>query len=193
MPRGLGARSRAASRRAVFSGPSWTRTRSQWIKNPSKASPSVTNRENTGEERCPIATDQTPDAFSKPLRAFSRSTLIASLYQHASALAQAGDIEAARVAHETAGRLLQVPGPTVAVVDLGQRLRPQSPGAPRIPAPKGLALGLSGRLWDAENRFTKRFWAWLLDRPALARRSLVHSHERVEPEEQTPCPRGGRT
>jgi hypothetical protein len=75
-----------------FSGPSWTRTRSQWIKNPIKASPSVTNGENTGGAQCPIATDQTPDAVSKPLRALSRSTLIASLYDHASALAKAGDI-----------------------------------------------------------------------------------------------------
>ncbi|RLB38254.1 MAG: hypothetical protein DRH30_11770 [Deltaproteobacteria bacterium] len=81
----------------------------------------VKNGENTGEEQCPIATDQTGDAVSEPLRAFSRSTLIAALYQHASALAQGGDIEAARVAHEAAGRLLQVPGPTVAVVGLSQR------------------------------------------------------------------------
>ena len=108
MPRGLGARSRTARRLAVFSGPSWTRTRSQWIKNPSKASQHVTNGENTGEEQSPIGTDQTPDAFSKPLRAFSRSTLIAALYQHAAALARAGDIAAARVAHEGAGRLLVV-------------------------------------------------------------------------------------
>jgi hypothetical protein len=42
------------------------------------------------------------------------------LYEHASALAQAGDIEAARVAHEAAGRLLQVPD-VGAVVDLGER------------------------------------------------------------------------
>jgi hypothetical protein len=89
--------------------PSWTRTRSQWIKNPSKASPSTRNRGNVGEEQYPMATDQAGDAVSKPLRAFSRSTLIASLCDHASALAQAGDIEAARIAHEAAGKLLQVP------------------------------------------------------------------------------------
>jgi hypothetical protein len=47
--------------------------------------------------------------------------LIAALYQHASALAQAGDIEAARVAHDAAGRLLVVPEPANAVVDLNQR------------------------------------------------------------------------
>jgi len=92
--------------------------------NPSKASPFVTHGENTGEEQSPIVTDQTSDAFSKPLRAFSRSTLIAALYDHASALAQAGDIEAARVAHEAAGRLLAVPEPANAVVDLNQRRKP---------------------------------------------------------------------
>jgi hypothetical protein len=47
--------------------------------------------------------------------------LIAALYQHASALAQAGDIETARVAHDAAGRLLVVPEPANAVVDLSQR------------------------------------------------------------------------
>ena len=104
-------------------GPSRTRTWSQWIKNPSKASLSVTNGENTGEEQCPIATDQTSEAVSKPLPAFSRSTLIASLYDHASALARAGDIEAARVAHEAAGKLLQVPAATAVVVDLSQQRR----------------------------------------------------------------------
>ena len=71
-----------------------------------------------------MATDQTGDAVSKPLRAFSRSTLIASLYNHASALAQAGDIEAARVAHEAAGRLLVVPEAANAVVDLNHRRKP---------------------------------------------------------------------
>jgi hypothetical protein len=96
----------------------------QRISNPSKASQHVTNRENTGEEQCPIATDQTPEAVSKPLRAFSRSTLIAALYEHAAELAQAGDIEAARVAHEAAGRLLVVPEPAHAVVDLNQRRKP---------------------------------------------------------------------
>ena len=105
-------------------GPSRTRTWSQWIKNPSKASPSVRNREITGEAQCPIATDRTPDGFSKPLRAFSRSTLIASLYEHAVALAQAGDIEAARVAHDAAGRLLAAPRPANAVVDLNLRRKP---------------------------------------------------------------------
>lgn len=85
---------------------------------------SVTNGEITGEAQCPIATDQTADAVSKPLRAFSRSTLIASLYQHAGALAQAGDIEAARVAHEAAGRLLAAPEPANAVVDLNLRRKP---------------------------------------------------------------------
>ena len=114
---------RAADRNRgdVSGGPSWTRTRSQWIKNPSKASPSVTNREITGDEQSPIATDQTPDAFSEPLRALSRSTLVASLYDHAADLAQAGDIEAAKVAHEAAGRLLVVPESTNAVVDLNER------------------------------------------------------------------------
>lgn len=68
--------------------------------------------------------DQTGDAVSNPLRAFSRSTLIASLYNHASALAQAGDIEAARVAHEAAGRLLVVPEAANAVVDLNHRRKP---------------------------------------------------------------------
>jgi hypothetical protein len=117
---------RAADRKrdAGSGGPSWTRTRSQWIKNPSKASQRVTNRENTGDTRCPIATDQTTDAVSKPLPALSRGTLIALLYDHASALAQAGDIEAARVAHEAAGRLLVVPEPAHAVVDLNQRRKP---------------------------------------------------------------------
>jgi len=119
-------RHRAVHRKrdAASGGPSWTRTRSQWIKNPSKASQHVTNRENMGEEQCPIATDQTPDAFSKPLPAFSRSTLIAALYQHAGALTRAGDIEAARVAHEAAGRLLAVPEAASAVVDLNQRRKP---------------------------------------------------------------------
>jgi hypothetical protein len=50
--------------------------------------------------------------------------LIASLYEHAAALARTGDIEAARVAHEAAGRLLQAPEPAVAVVDLNQRRKP---------------------------------------------------------------------
>jgi len=50
--------------------------------------------------------------------------LIASLYDHAAALAQAGDIAAARVAHEAAGRLLVVPEPANAVVDLNQRRKP---------------------------------------------------------------------
>jgi len=119
-------RQRAADRNrdAASGGPSWTRTRSQWIKNPSKASPFVTNRENTGEEQCPIATDQTSDAVSKPRRALSRGTLIAALYAHAAALAQAGDIAAARVAHEAAGRLLVVPEAADAVVDLNQRRKP---------------------------------------------------------------------
>ncbi|MGD8609157.1 MAG: hypothetical protein PVH21_17795 [Myxococcales bacterium] len=71
-----------------------------------------------------MATDQTPDAVSKPLPALSRSTLIAALYEHASVLAQAGDVAAARVAHEAAGKLLQVPEPAVAVVDLNQRRKP---------------------------------------------------------------------
>jgi hypothetical protein len=124
MLRGLGARSRTASRLAVFSGPSWTRTRSQWIKNPSKASQYVTNGAKTAGERYPIVTDQTAETVSKPLHAFSRSTLIAALYAHASALAKAGDIEAARVAHEAAGRLLAVPKATNAVVDLNQRRKP---------------------------------------------------------------------
>jgi hypothetical protein len=35
--------------------------------------------------------------------------LIASLYEHAAALAQAGDLEAAKVAHSAAGELLQTP------------------------------------------------------------------------------------
>ncbi|MBW2379803.1 MAG: hypothetical protein JRG70_09700 [Deltaproteobacteria bacterium] len=94
------------------------------FKNPSKASPFVTNGENTGDAQRPIATDQTLDAVSKPFRALSRSTLIASLYDHAAALAQAGDIAAARVAHEAAGRLLVVPEPANAVVDLNQRRKP---------------------------------------------------------------------
>ena len=50
--------------------------------------------------------------------------MIASLYDHAAALAQAGDIEAARVAHEAAGRLLAVPEPAAAVVDLNERRKP---------------------------------------------------------------------
>jgi len=50
--------------------------------------------------------------------------LAATLYAQASALAQAGDIEAARVAHEAAGRLLAVPEPANAVVDLNQRRKP---------------------------------------------------------------------
>jgi hypothetical protein len=50
--------------------------------------------------------------------------LIASLYDHAAALAQAGDIEAARVAHDAAGKLLQVPDLAPAVVDLNQRRKP---------------------------------------------------------------------
>jgi hypothetical protein len=86
-------------------GPSWTRTRSQWIKNPSKSSQHVANGAKSGDEQCPIATDQTPDAVSKPLPAFSRASLIASLYQHAAALAETGDIEAARVAHGGLTRL----------------------------------------------------------------------------------------
>jgi hypothetical protein len=49
--------------------------------------------------------------------------LIASLYEHASALAQAGDIEAARVAHEAAGRLLQV-AEVGSVIDLDRRRKP---------------------------------------------------------------------
>jgi hypothetical protein len=50
--------------------------------------------------------------------------LTASLYQHAAALAEGGDIEAARVAHEAAGRLLRAPEPAVEVVDLNQRRKP---------------------------------------------------------------------
>jgi len=50
--------------------------------------------------------------------------LIASLYQHAAALAEGDDIEAARVAHEAAGRLLRAPEPAVTVVDLNQRRKP---------------------------------------------------------------------
>jgi len=64
------------------------------------------------------------EAVSKPLPAFSRSTLIAALYEHAAALAPAGDIEAARVAHEAAGRLLAAPEAATAVVDLNQRRKP---------------------------------------------------------------------
>jgi hypothetical protein len=106
------------------SGPSRTRTWSQWIKNENQPSASVTNREITRDEQCPIATDQTGDAVSKPFRALSRSTLIASLCEHAGALAQAGDIAAARVAHEAAGKLLQMPEHAVAVVDLNERRKP---------------------------------------------------------------------
>jgi len=93
-------------------------------KNEKQPSASVGNGEITRDEHCPIATDQTGDAVSKPLGAFSRSTLIAPLYEHASALAQAGDIEAARVAHEAAGKLLRVPDPAAAVVDLNERRKP---------------------------------------------------------------------
>jgi hypothetical protein len=50
--------------------------------------------------------------------------LIAALYEHAAALAQAGDIEAARVAYEAAGRLLAVPEAAKAVVDLNQQRKP---------------------------------------------------------------------
>ena len=75
--------------------------------------------ENVERDR-PIPPVETTEAVSKPQRALSRSTLIAALYEHASALAQAGDIEAARVGHESADRLLQ--GPKVgAVVDHSQR------------------------------------------------------------------------
>lgn len=95
-------------------------TTALYVHNEDQPSASVGNGEITRDEQCPIATDQTGDAVSKPLRALSRSTLIASLYDHASALAQAGDITAARVAHEAAGRLLQVPE-VGTVVDLNQR------------------------------------------------------------------------
>jgi hypothetical protein len=49
--------------------------------------------------------------------------LIEALYAHASALAQAGNVEAARVAHEAAGKLLQTPEPAV-VVDFNLRRKP---------------------------------------------------------------------
>ena len=49
--------------------------------------------------------------------------MIASLYDHAAALAQAGDIAAARVAHEAAGRLLQV-AEVGSVIDLDRRRKP---------------------------------------------------------------------
>ncbi|MBW2212548.1 MAG: hypothetical protein JRG67_16200 [Deltaproteobacteria bacterium] len=50
--------------------------------------------------------------------------MIAALYAHAAALTQAGDIQAARVAHEAAGRLLVVPEAKDTVVDLNQRRKP---------------------------------------------------------------------
>jgi hypothetical protein len=46
--------------------------------------------------------------------------LITDLYRHAAALAQAGDVDAARVAHEAAGRLLEglAPADSADVVDM---------------------------------------------------------------------------
>jgi hypothetical protein len=61
--------------------------------------------------------------------------LITALYDHASALAQAGDVEAARVAHEAAGRLLVAPEPANAVVDLNLRRKPWSTHPLRHHAP----------------------------------------------------------
>ena len=108
----------------MIGGPSRTRTWSQWIKNEHQPSASVVNGESTGNELCPITTDQTGHAVSKPFRALLRTTLIASLCDHASALARAGDIKAGRVAHEAAGKLLAEPEAGHAVVDLSQRRKP---------------------------------------------------------------------
>jgi hypothetical protein len=96
----------------------------QRISNRSRGSADVGNRGKNDIEQCPIATDTNLEAVSKPPKALSRATLITSLYAHAAALAELGDIEAARVAHEAAGRLLAVPEPANAVVDLGQRRKP---------------------------------------------------------------------
>lgn len=49
--------------------------------------------------------------------------MIADLYRHAAALAAAGDLEAAKVAHETVGKLLEglAPADSADVVDLNKR------------------------------------------------------------------------
>ena len=49
--------------------------------------------------------------------------MIAVLYEHAAALAKAGDLEAAKLAHDAAGQLLAglAPGDVAEIIDLGRR------------------------------------------------------------------------
>ena len=86
-----------------------------------------------GDKPCDSARANSPNdpvrdggSVSEPpgsVSAGSRAALIAVLYEHAAALARVGDLEAAKLAHDTAGQLLAglAPSDAAEIIDLNKR------------------------------------------------------------------------
>jgi len=93
---------------------------------PQEAQPTAKGRESsTDNDAGPVASMPVshPVDASLTLPADPRAALIATLARSVADLAAAGDLAAARIAHETMGKLLETAQGGAAVVDLAERRR----------------------------------------------------------------------
>lgn len=84
-------------------------TLGHWILNPDGARRTVVNTRENVDPNVRNEPVETAGSVSNPPGSVSvgtRAALIATLYQHAAALVDAGDLVAAKVAHDAAGQLL---------------------------------------------------------------------------------------